>query len=653
MPLSPGQVLQQRYRIDALLGEGGMGAVYRALDLSLNLPVAIKENRMATPEAQRQFGREAEILARLRHPNLPRVADHFSIPGQGQYLVMDFVEGEDLQEILTRQGALPEAVALGWIGQVLDALAYLHGQNIIHRDVKPSNVKITPDGQVFLVDFGLAKVYEPLALTTIGARGVTPGYAPPEQYGHGRTDARSDVYSAGATLYSLLTGHTPPDALEYMMGQARLVPPRQVNSGVTARVDAAIVRAMQPRPDDRYRTAAEFRRALAEPRPSGQAPATAERVSPGARFRRRVAPAWWVLGGMGAVLVVVVIALAALLGGGAGQVGPAAPDTPLPTGTQVAAWTATALPTAPPAPTSAPATATPTSLPASTPLPATPPPTQAPTPIVQGDSLIQLTNDPADEYVPSYSPDGRYIVYMSNRDGSWQIYIMNADGSGVRRLTTNDADNYHPRFSPDGRQIAFASKMDGDWDVYLMDLQGQIVRQVTDRPGNQYYPAFSPDGLTLSMMDNTSGRWQVVLADTAGNLVENLSSGTAEDTYATFAPDGRHLVLQSNRDGNWEIYLLDLANKGDRRLTNDDSRDADPVVSPDGQWIAFESNRDGNYDIYVTDWEGSTVRRLTTNPGQDQVPAFAPDGSGIIFQSDRGGSTDLYVLPFRPLGPVP
>ncbi len=640
--------MQQRYRIEALLGEGGMGAVYRALDLSLNLPVAIKENRMLTPESQRQFGREAGILARLRHPNLPRVADHFSLPGQGQYLVMDFIQGDDLQEILARRGALPEAEALRWIRQVLAALEYLHGRNIIHRDVKPSNVKITPDGQVFLVDFGLAKVYEPLALTTMGARGVTPGYAPPEQYGHGRTDARSDVYSVGATLYSLLTGHTPPDALEHMMGRAELVSPRQLNPGVTARVDAAIIRAMQPRPDDRHQTAAEFAQALVGPHPPSQAPAWGAQAGPRHRPSRSARPVWWMAGGIGAVLVVVAIALAVFLGGGSGQAGPATPYTPSPTGTGVAALTGTAPPAFTKAPTTTPATSTRTPVPPTPSPPTAPPPTLAPTRIVQGDSLIQLSNDPADEYVPSYSPDGRYIVYMSNRDGPWQIHMMNADGSDVRRLTTNEADNYHPRFSPDGQQIAFASKMDGDWDVYLMDLEGQIIRQVTDRPGNQYYPFFSPDGLTLSMMDNAAGRWQVVLADASGTIIESLSSGSAEDTYATFAPDGRHLVLQSNRDGNWEIYRLDLASKAVRRLTNDGNRDADPVVSYDGRWIAFESNRGGDYDIYVMDWAGSEVRRLTTHPGQDQVPAFAPDGSGIIFQSDRGGNMDLYVLPFRP-----
>jgi hypothetical protein len=276
MSLEIGRVLEGRYRIEALLGRGGMGALYRAIDLRFQTPVALKENQAVTPDAPKQFAREAELLHRLRHPNLPRVTDHFAIAGQGQYLVMDYVEGEDLKQILTRHGALPEAQALDWIGRVLDALQYLHSQGIIHRDVKPANVKIAPGGQVYLVDFGLAKVYDPAQRTTLGARGVTPGYAPPEQYGMGRTDARADVYSAGAMLYALLTGQVPADALERLTGQARLVPPRQLKVSLSPEVEATVLRAMQPRPDDRFQTAAEFHAALAaatpSPAPAGPAP---------------------------------------------------------------------------------------------------------------------------------------------------------------------------------------------------------------------------------------------------------------------------------------------------------------------------------------------------------------------------------------------
>jgi len=203
MNLVPGQLLNSRYRIVKLLGQGGFGAVYRAWDTNLHGPVAVKENFDPSPASQNQFAREASMLFLLRHNNLPRVIDHFNIPGQGQYLVMDFIEGEDLQAMLDQTGGpLDEATVLPWIEQVCDALEYMHSQNppVIHRDIKPANIKITPQGQAILVDFGIAKTFDPNLATTQGARAVTPGFSPNEQYGQGRTDARTDVYALGATL---------------------------------------------------------------------------------------------------------------------------------------------------------------------------------------------------------------------------------------------------------------------------------------------------------------------------------------------------------------------------------------------------------------------------------------------------------------------
>ncbi|MEW5867823.1 MAG: bifunctional serine/threonine-protein kinase/formylglycine-generating enzyme family protein [Chloroflexota bacterium] len=273
MPLSIGQVLHNRYRVVKLLGQGGFGAVYRAWDTNLERPCAIKENLDASPEAGRQFKREAGLLVELAHPNLPRVFDSFTLPGQGQYLVMDFVEGQDLQELLDKAGApLPEAQVLEWALQICDALAYLHRQSppIIHRDLKPANLRITPGGKACLVDFGLAKLYDPAKRTTLGARAVTPGYAPFEQYGQRPTDARTDVYALGATLYHALTGATPPESID-RVGGAALLPPRQLNPGVTPAVEAVMLRALEMMPDARYQSAAELRQALVQAQAQGGA----------------------------------------------------------------------------------------------------------------------------------------------------------------------------------------------------------------------------------------------------------------------------------------------------------------------------------------------------------------------------------------------
>ncbi len=221
MALKDGQVLNSRYQIVRLLGQGGFGAVYQAWDLNLKVPCAVKENFETSPSAMRQFEREASMLAMLRHPNLPRVTDHFFIEGQGQYLVMDYIEGEDLRTILEREKKpLPEKQVTGWLVDICDALSYLHAQPVpvIHRDIKPANIKITSDGKAMLVDFGIAKAYSPESRTTQGARALTPGYSPFEQYGQAPTDARSDIYALGATAYDVLTGQAPPESIARMAG---------------------------------------------------------------------------------------------------------------------------------------------------------------------------------------------------------------------------------------------------------------------------------------------------------------------------------------------------------------------------------------------------------------------------------------------------
>ena len=350
MSLSIGAVLENRYRIDALLGEGGMGAVYRAWHLGLHQNVAVKENRTASPASGRQFAREARMMARLTHPNLPGVIDHFVLPDGAQYLVMKYIEGEDLGQILQRTGPLDEARALAWIDQVCDALEYLHSQSapIIHRDIKPGNIKITPQGQVFLVDFGIAKIGEARERTRTGALGVTPGFSPPEQYSSAGTDARSDIYALSATLYALLTGHVPPDSVQLSTGEEQLVPPRALHPDLSPAVASAISAALEIRRTDRPQTIAAFRALLRPgagvgPRPGGVGP-----------YSRRV-PVWmWVVGGAAALLLcgITVEALGAtlpsLLGTGSGYPRTAAP-TPVHTEAPVTPSTTSGV--APPEPT--------------------------------------------------------------------------------------------------------------------------------------------------------------------------------------------------------------------------------------------------------------------------------------------------------------
>jgi serine/threonine protein kinase len=261
MLLATGQIVQNRYRIVKLIGQGGFGTVYRAWDLSLKQPVALKENLDTSQEGQRQFEREANMMAGLRHPNLARVTDHFLIAGQAQYLVMDFIEGVGLDELLAqRPQPFSETEVQSWLQQVGDALTYLHTRQppIIHRDLKPQNIIIAPTGEAVLVDFGISKLYDPNRKTTIGARAVTPGYSPPEQYGGGRTNARTDVYALAATMYALLTGQEPPESVMLMVGGVSLTPPRQLNGRISPTVEAAILKGLAINSGQRYAAVADF-----------------------------------------------------------------------------------------------------------------------------------------------------------------------------------------------------------------------------------------------------------------------------------------------------------------------------------------------------------------------------------------------------------
>ena len=272
--LTPETVLQGRYRIVRQLGQGGMGAVYEAIDQRLDTTVALKETLFSEERLRKQFEREARLLARLHHPALPRVSDHFS-EDDGQFLVMQFIPGDDLSEMINRKRApFPVNQVLTWADQLLDALDYLHTQDpqIVHRDIKPQNLKLTARGQIILLDFGLAKGQpgEISRVTTAASIfGYTPNYAPLEQIQGLGTDARSDLYSLAATLYHLLTDVKPPDALTraaaLVNGQPDpLLKASEANAAISREVDEVLGKAMAQNREQRHATAADMRRAFHE-----------------------------------------------------------------------------------------------------------------------------------------------------------------------------------------------------------------------------------------------------------------------------------------------------------------------------------------------------------------------------------------------------
>jgi serine/threonine protein kinase len=654
MPLAPGSILHNRYRIEGTLGKGGMGAVYLAYDQTLEIRVAVKENLNVNPESERQFFREATLLAGLRHPNLPRVTDHFVLEGR-QYLVMDYIAGVDIHTRVHQQPPSVDEV-LRWADALCDALQYLHTHQppVIHRDIKPANIKLQPDGTIVLVDFGLAKVYEHgAAATSTGARGLTPGYSPPEQYGGARTDARSDQYALAATIYALLTGRPPADSIERMLDKVALVSACSLNPSVPAHVDTALSRALALERADRFPDTRSFQQAL-----RGQLAAPTVRAAEAAIPRRRFP--WLALAAVGGLAVIVSGGGAALLLGGAAL---GLGRQPTATATQPAI---VLVPTSTPSPTPLPPAPAATSTPEPSPSPA-PSPTASTTFVGGGRRIafvsdrgegkvlqiwtmspdgtdpLQLTYGPGDKAQPRWSPDGLRLAFVApggtdiyGNSLGLDIWAINADGTGVTNMTKSVGDDTEPAWSPDGARLAFTSTRSNNLrQVFVSNVTCNPPPGVcsADKPRNfsfspdfnavEYSPAWSPDGLRLSVSASIN--------EAAGRIYFHAGTLPAEGPAPTpvvfdrsdkirgaaglrWSPDGQYIAFTWVQSGSNEIYIVPANNPGQwERLTNS-LGNKDPAFSPDGRYIVFTSTRDQNPEIYLMTITGANEENLTRSP---------------------------------------
>jgi serine/threonine protein kinase/Tol biopolymer transport system component len=657
MTLETGTLLNNRYRIVEVLGQGGMAAVYKAIDENLGVEVALKENLFTTEEYARQFRLEATILASLRQPNLPRVSDHFVIEPQGQYLVMDFIEGEDLRQRLDRLGPLLEQEVIIIGVAICEAISYMHSRvpMILHRDIKPGNVRITPTGHIFLVDFGLAKVVEGREATHTGARAMTPGYSPPEQYGTARTDCRSDIYSLGATLYCALTNALPEDSFDRAMNRVTLTPIQKHNPKVSDQIAQIIDKCLAIEPKERYQTADELRYDLIEARSISrrklplelvltppplvlhdQLPATSEdqlvndnavadrragipkrattRPLPQATDdielsikpkKTRKSPAWLFLLLL-PILLISGYASYAIRPDAVKQIfGIVIPGlNPSVTATSV-------MPTSTNMPTLAIITNTPLPVNTST-------PTLSPFPSVTFTPLPS----PTITLTPPPTPMGgaAQIAFASNRSGAVEIWLMNLDGSGLKRITDIPEGACQPRWSPDGMRIVFISP---------------CIRHMNSYPGSSLF---------------------IINADGSGMVP--LPSAPGGDYDPSWSPDGTQIVFTSLRkEGVPGIFIIDLKDNSIKSLVEGETRSIyQPAWSPKGNEIAFV-NSDNR--IWVMDINGSNRHSLIVGGGDYRLnnPAWSPDGSVVIYNqsvfSDPTGATVLMAVPYTETGAMP
>lgn len=668
MPLEPGSILNDRYRIESQLGKGGMGAVYLAYDQTLGIRVALKENLNLNPESERQFWREANLLASLRHPNLPRVTDYFILEGR-QYLVMDYIEGEDLHSLAEREPPSVEEI-LEWADAMCDALSYLHSrpQPVIHRDIKPPNLKLQPDGNVVLVDFGIAKAYDQ-AQTTTGARGLTPGYSPPEQYGAQRTDARSDQYSLAATLYELFTSQRPVDSIERMLQKKQLPGVRELNPGVPEHVSAAIERAMELEKDARFPDIRSFRDAL-----QGKLDAATIRADALTQVTEPEGRRWGMVLGAG-FLALLLLGGGAYLATGGDFLGllPSPKNTASPTSPPVVAAIATE--TLTPSPTEPPP------IPSSTWTPSpSPSPTVSPTPTAQpvviggggriafssdresgilqiwsmfpdGSDLRQITFGPGDKTYPKFSPDGEKLIYAApggtddfGNDLGLDLWLINVDGTGgVVNLTQYVEDDFDAVWSPDGDMIAFTStRVGGLRQVFLQEISCQPAPGLCQMEGEalnfsfhedfsavEYSPDWSYDGETIVVagsINQAPGRLLLRPPATEVPTYFDRRDAIIGADHPAWSPDRQSLVFTYQyQRGIQEIYIAPMESPSYflEKLTNS-LGNKEPDFSPNGQYIVFTSTRDQNPEIYLMTINGTGQTNLSTHPGRDLNPDWGP-----------------------------
>ena len=611
MILERDSLLHKRYRIQGNLGQGGMGSVYHAIDENLGMGVAVKENLFTTEEYARQFRLEAVILANIRHPNLPRVSDHFVIAGEGQYLVMDFIDGEDLRQRMERIGILPDDEVIHIGAAMCDALSYLHARKpaILHRDIKPGNVKIAPDGHIFLVDFGLAKVVQGNQATTTGARAMTPGYSPPEQYGTARTDARTDIYSLGATLYAALTGVIPEDGLARAMDNAQLTPIRRRNPDISRRLGAVIEKAMEVDPGDRFQNADEFKTALLNSKSKTQQllgtytvsppPSAEERISdpknaemvlvhstPPEEYDfvsprkkqlkrdRRIRHS--LIGGLIAILffsfLSVVFFFPGLLPNSMRGMFPFLPAVEM--------------------------TETVTEISASV--------TQNTS--IAGQTDATVTPDPADETQTASVVDpgalstpigGDYLqmAYSSLRTGVSQIYFTNILSDQAIAITNISGGACQASWSPDGKKLVFISPCNIKKDtypqssLYIINADGSDLQPLPSAPGGDFEPAWSPDGKYIAFTSLRDGYMQIYSYNTENKKVTRLvetvdGRGTRQPSWSH---DGKYIVYAYKRIDTYEIWTMTSAGADEKQLIRSGNQVSNyqPVWSPDDKLILF------------------------------------------------------------------
>jgi Tol biopolymer transport system component/tRNA A-37 threonylcarbamoyl transferase component Bud32 len=588
------------YRIIEMVGVGGMGEVYRAHDSMLGRVVALKRPRQSTADSRvvnRRLIAEARASSKLLHPNITTVFEVLE-DGDTPWLVMEFVEGQSLRDLIDQHGAITIDQVLVHSEGLADGLRLAHENGVLHRDINPRNILMGTDGRARLTDFGLAKAFaerpasedsstETLFRADGGSRAVgTRGYAAPEQTLGRKTDVRSDIFSLGLVLYEMSTGrrafnsdggdwldrllHREPEPISTFLPDA---PPE---------FERIVRKAIAKRPDERYQNAEDLLtdlRALRRRIESGSdsAPASGPSMRPlPSRWRRTV--------GIGSLTAFAVIALSSIF------------------------WVAALR-------------------------------------NQQGPSLEwkhrQLTSAGGWQGEPAVSPNGQLIAYVSEQSGDRALWVIDAGGGGQPlRLTTRQESVRTPTWYPDGSTIAFVATHNGTSVVWRIPaLGGTAVPVISDA----IHPAISPDGRQIAFArENPSGFlriWVAPIDDTASaKVITSDDTGLWSHRHPAWSPDGSKICYADFKD----LWVISADGTGARRMTHDRQTSRHPRWWPTGRFIVHSSLRQGSSAIWKVPSEKGQPVRLSLGTGTETAPSVAADGSRIAYQS--GARQDDLVL---------
>ncbi len=689
------------YRILQKLGEGGMGLVYKAWDTHLDRVVAVKvlrSEKVADPDRRRRFVQEAKAASALEHPNIIAIHDVGQFEGI-DYISMECVAGKTLDRLIPRHG-LRLSEALRYAVQVAEALARAHAAGIIHRDLKPGNIMVDEHGLVKVLDFGLAKLTEKEepdkdentrtldVHTGEGAIVGTVAYMSPEQVEGNSVDARSDVFSFGALLYEMITGHTAFRRESRMATLAAILkedpdPPSQVVPGLPREVERIVLQCLRKDPARRLQHMDDIRALLQDLKEESESGLLERTVGSG---RRRKTSWRWPAG----IFALGVAAAAIWFAATSRSPAPALKAVPFTTyrgweedpsfspegGRVTFSWNGLS---------------------------------QRNWDIyvkqVGEEEPLRLTRDPADDFSPAWSPDGATIAFLRGEKDSFELISIPAvTGSRETRLTTlNTATTYrgYPNrelaWSPDSAYVVFFDRPSPGEPpgLFLFNITTRKRRRLTTCPTTMLRdsdPAFSPDGRTLAFVRVSTysfSRLYLLSLSPALDPVgqpRRIAPQLRSVAQPAWMPDGKQIVFSASGD-LWRISSkgsgrpehlpfggeqLDVSRLGGRMVFNVPDRDSNiwqvrltgrklasvpasfigstredtnPSYSPDGKRIAFASNRTGNFEIWVCGSDGAHATQLTTlGATESGSPRWSPDGRKVVFDSDKEGFFNIYTI---------